>query len=160
LGSLPAWLLLASIGIARLARRTGVAIVAFLMASLATFGLLFGPGKRQDWRAVAALFAQQKQVGDCAVIYQPYMVTAFSYYYRDQIPCSDLPKDPNSIDRSMPFANRVWIILADATPSEGKLLVDTLVAVPRNHHQEIVFTSVMEIEGHGGAVKVFILSQK
>ena len=48
LGSLPAWLLLASIGITRLAGRTGVAVVAFLMASLAAGGLLIGPGKRQD----------------------------------------------------------------------------------------------------------------
>jgi hypothetical protein len=160
LGSLPAWLLLASIGITRLAGRTGVAVVAFLMASLAIFGLLIGPGKRQDWRAVAALFAQQKQVGDCVVIYHSYMVTPFGYYYRKQIPCLDLPRDPSSIDRSTPLANRVWIILADATPSEGKTLIDTLLAVPRNHHQELVFTSVMETEGHGGDVKVFIVSWK
>jgi len=151
LGSLPAWLLLASIGITRLARRTGVAIVASLMACLATFGLLMGPGKREDWRAVAALFAQQKEIGDCVVIFRPYMVTPFGYYYREQITCLDLPKDPDSIDRSMPFANRVWIILAHATASEGKVLVDALLAVPRNHHQEIVFT---------GGVKVFFLSRK
>ena len=160
LGSLPAWLLLASIGITRLAGRTGVAVVAFLMASLAAGGLLIGPGKRQDWRAVATLFAQQKHVGDCVVIYHRYMVTPFAYYYREQIPCLDLPKDPHSIDRSSALANWVWIILADATPSERKTLVDTLLAVPREHHQELVFTSLMETEGHGGDVKVFIMSRK
>jgi len=160
LGSLPAWLLLAGIGIKRLAGPAGVAAVALLIASFATFGPPIGPGKRQDWRAVAGLFAQQRQVGDCVVIYQPYMVTPFEYYYREQIPCLDLPKLPNLIDRSTPLANRVWIILADATLGEEKSLVDALLAAPRNHHQEIVFTSLMKTEGHGGNVKVFILSWK
>jgi mannosyltransferase len=159
LGSLPAWLLLGSIGITRLAGRTGVVVVAFLMASLATFGLLIGPGKRADWRAVAASFAQQKHVGDCVVIYRSYMAKPFEYYYREQIPCLDLPNDPSSIDRSTPLANRVWIILADAPRSDGNTLIDTLLAVPRNHHQELAFTSVMETKGFGD-VKVFILSWK
>jgi mannosyltransferase len=160
LGSLPAWLLLAGIGIKRLAGPAGVAAVALLIASFATFGPPIGPGKRHDWRAVAALFAQQRQVGDCVVIYQPYMVTPFEYYYREQIPCLDLPKLPNLLDRSTLLANRVWTILADATLGEEKSLVDALLAAPRNHRQETVFTPLMETEGHGGNVKVFILSRK
>jgi len=160
LAALPVWLLLASIGITLLAGRVGAAVVAFSMASLATFGLLIGPGKRQDWRAVAEFFVQKKQVGDCVLIYPGWMVTPFGYYYRGQIPCLDLPTDPNLVNRSTSLATRVWLILANATPSNGKLLVDTLLAVSKNHHQEILLTSLMETHGHGGDVKVFIVSRK
>ncbi len=160
LGSLPAWLLLASIGITRLGGRTGAALIAFLVASFASFSLPFGPGQRPDWRAVATLFAQQKRDGDCVVIYPSFMVTPFEYYYREQIPCLDLPKDFTSIDRSTPLANRVWVIIAGATPSEQKSLIDTLLAATGDHHEEIVLTSLMETRGHGAEVKVIILSRK
>jgi hypothetical protein len=159
-GSLPAWLLLASIGITRIAPRTGFSVVAFSMTCFAALGLLTGPGKRQDWRAVASLFAQQNQVGDCVVIYQPYMVTPFEYYYREQIPCLDLPVDPGSIRRSTLLANRAWIILADASPDKGRLLVDTLLAGSRSQNQESVVTSLMKTGGYGGIVDVSILSRK
>ena len=160
--SLPASLLtLASMEVTRLGGRTGAARVAFLVAFFCELQPTFWSWTETRLASFMADITSATKAGwGLWVIYPSFMVTPSNIVIVEQIPCLDLPKDFTSIDRSTPLANRVWVIIAGATPSEQKSLIDTLLAATGDHHEEIILTSLMETRGHGAEVKVIILSRK
>jgi hypothetical protein len=152
LGSLPALLLLASVGIIRVAQGVGAAIVALLLLSSIKLGYLmdYDP-PRQDWRAAVALFEKNNQAGDFVMLYPNYMVTAWQYYYRHPITCLYSVKDTQSVDPSILSASRLWLIFADQSREVIDKLLDRLFSER---------WIVLQKQEFNGGMKVFILSRQ
>lgn len=82
---LPAFLLLAALGLASLPRRSATFGLAALMVVVSVPGLLadYGRQQKEDWRGVAAYVAGQQAPEDLLVLLDGECSVPFDYYYGD-----------------------------------------------------------------------------
>ena len=112
IASLPAILILAGAGMARLAtNRKALAIVAFGSALIVVPAININPGPRSDWRNAALAFDSAIRAGDCVVIFGDNGYNALSYYYHQPIGCIRFTASPAGVDPDEIPSDRVLFLL-------------------------------------------------
>jgi len=138
-GSVPAILILASIGFARpvAGRKTLAAAVAVVLIAGFTGTALGGRSShRPDWRGVGRLMEAQLDRDDCVVIY-PAAFRVFAYYYRRELPClvRVKPRSAEKIESTLFASDRVFIIFHDRDREADKMIE----ALSRTRDEKKVF---------------------
>lgn len=113
IGSLPAVLLLASIGLTRFAagRITTLAVFA-VAAGAAWIGMTRdSPGAREDWRGVGELLAETFRPSNCLLTIDHGGTTAISYYYRQPIDCVFYAATPDQVEPGRIPSDLVFAVL-------------------------------------------------
>ena len=89
LGSLPAFLLLAAVGMSRVVRNLGTAVLATLLVVAVSVHALsnYTPSERDDWRSAAALIAEGYDRSICLVFDGEADIWAFRYYVPRPFDC-------------------------------------------------------------------------
>jgi hypothetical protein len=149
LGLLPAWLLLASIGIASLTRTlSDVFVVSGLIIGLGAIGPM-QDDVRQDWRAVGDFLAEKITSEDCVLIYKGILITPLQYYYRHPITCLATPKSANAF--SLPMStDRLWVVLGHDKPEERDALFKSL---------SLMAWKTVEQREFAGGIRVILLTK-
>jgi mannosyltransferase len=128
IGSLPAWLILASMGFARLDRMWGrwVAAVAILGAIVNLW--FYEPVRHEDARAIAAAYLERAQPAECVFIFRPYGAIAVEYYLRNPPACF-LRANASTDIKPWAFAPaRAWLFLGYVSAEDRRHVDENLKA--------------------------------
>jgi uncharacterized membrane protein len=104
IGTLPALVVLAAIGITRWPiGRWGATAVAAIVALAGGLSLVFAaPPHRPDWRAAATDVAAKARPGDCIAVHPAYDTYTWRYHMRDPDCLEDEHSLPAALDRPLP----------------------------------------------------------
>ncbi len=123
IGSLPALVTLAALGVAHLLSRQkwpttiGAAVV---LAAIIVGNLPYGTDDGDDWRAVGAYLQDHLQNSDCVLVYPAFNITPLRYYLRSEF-CAILPTDNGEIDGQAIRAARTFVVFSNDKSSENRI---------------------------------------
>ena len=115
IGSLPALLLLAALGMAHLACRpawSAKLAAAFLLVVAAAGNLSFVQAPRGDWRTAAAYLDVRLKDSDCVLVYPAYQAYPLNYYLRQPY-CTIPSPSSTGLDLRSIGAERLFAVLVD-----------------------------------------------
>jgi hypothetical protein len=125
IGSLPALVLLASLGCRRIARGRRLAFLAaaaILVLSVLAFQKPMQP--RVDWRDAVAFYHTRAEPADCLVFYKGWIYLIYKYYDRQPHSCGQTVNSLSDLDWSALDSPRVWFFVSGAGPSAAAVLRD------------------------------------
>jgi len=120
IAGLPAFLVLAGIGIAALSSLAGRAELAFTIVIAAALAFDLVPAARRepmlklDWRAIASALERHARPGDVIIAGEPWSTVSLGYYLRDLPPgvkFSGLWELPTAV-KAVKQANAAWLVSA------------------------------------------------
>ncbi len=138
IGSLPALVTLAALGVAHLLSRQkwpttiGAAVV---LAAIIVGNLPYGTDDGDDWRAVGAYLQDHLQNSDCVLVYPAFNITPLRYYLRSEF-CAILPTDNGEIDGQAIRAARTFVVFSNDKSSENRIREPYSGCQPYSGHDE------------------------
>ena len=144
IGSLPALLVLAGMGLARFARgRVTTAVVFTVALGISALGLALGlPGAVENWRAAAAFVAQNLPPDGCVLVAEDISQYALEYYDR-QHPCIIRPADVAETKASVLFV----VLVGDQSSLASTLASSAWRAGPPVRFRQLTVQPLQRVGG-------------
>ena len=126
-GALPAFLLLAAVGIRKLqhSRILGfVALVMVLVISVPAIDSSLRLEQRSDAREIMSTIRPQLLNGDQLFVYHPWRIHIFDYYLQGTDTSIGVIEEIKSVDRLASGRQRFWILTANLEDSESREILE------------------------------------
>jgi mannosyltransferase len=122
IGSLPAWLTLASIGLCRLSRLWGRWVFALAAAGAIANWWFYLPLGHENIRAAVQAYVARAEPDDCVFVMQEAVQHEVRYYLRNPPPCFHVTDDPEDVTPWAFAAPRAWLFFGYVRrQTEGEL---------------------------------------
>jgi len=148
---LPAFLLLAAVGLARIRPWAGIVLSVVLLGG-SLFGLagMYGQQQKEDWRGLAGYLSQQGGEGDVVVLVDAECRVPLDYYDQSDIPRVEVSRfaDEAALDTAMvqmlghrpsgSSRGRVFLVISHADESPIEAVMDGLASLRREEARDLV----------------------
>ncbi len=126
--SLPAWLILASMGVCRLSRIWGKWVLALAIAGMIANQYFYEPQRHENARAMVAAYIERAAPGDCLFVASRDLSLEVGFYLRNPPPCFAASHLAVNFKPWALAAPRAWLYLGFIKPDNQRALFDNLQA--------------------------------